>query len=568
MTARLRPVPLLFGAIALGTAHGLVPATLAAQRAPQGNAPFILVTAFRTPDHDKRLAVQAADAMRSRLSSVVSSRDLYVIPKQSIEVYLEGSGYAKDEPLNAIDARQLGQVLRADEVLMGTVARTDAGFRLGGSLALIRDMAIREPIPEGEGKDMTAAAADFTRKVQEVRKQLPHERNCTNALRDGKYDEAEAAARAGIVAYPPAIISRICLMFSLSQAQKSPEEVLAAASDVLTRDPRQPRALLIAMEQYRLKGDTAEMARTASELVAVEAGNVALVEQIVANLEAMRRADVALPILERALAETPEDPDLLRLQFRLLIASARWKEVIQKGELLAQVDTASVDQKYFERMAAAYQADSQPQKAAEVLARGVAKYPEDPMLAVTLGQLLQSIGQLPQSIEVLRGALRIEPKLPNARLLIARAFNDMQQPDSVFSMLREAAEAGDDKTQISGFAVTLANAAFRHANETKVRDDWKRVHGFAVFADSVEGNVNAKFFRALSAFFIGDALGNEASSAKSCPLAREAKEYFDEVQVYLPQGGSVSPETAGQILTGALPQWMAAIEQQIAAFCR
>jgi tetratricopeptide (TPR) repeat protein len=554
---------------------GLAPSAVQAQRgAPASDAPFILITAFRTPDGDKKLAVQAADAIRSRLSSVISSKELYVIPKANIETYLEGSGYEKDVPLNAIDAKQLGQVLRADEVLIGTASKTETGFRLSGQIALTRDMAIRDNLPAGEGKSMTEAAADFARKVQEVRKQMPHERACTNGLRDGKYDEAAAAAQKGIAAYPDAIISRICYMFALSQAKKSPDEVLAAANDVLARDPRQPRALGISMDQFLIKGDTTNMARVASELVAVEAGNARLVEQIVTNLEAMRRADVALPILEKALVETPEDPDLMRLQFRLLIASGKWKDVIAKGELLAQVDTAAADQKYFERMAAAYQVDSQPQKAAEVLARGVSKFPEDPNMRLTLGGLLQSIGQLPQSTEVLRGALKIEPKLPNARFLIAQNFITQSLPDSALAILREADAAGEDKAQVAGVALTMANKMLSPAQASQNIDEFRRIVVFAGFANTVNSTDNSKFLLGVGQFFVAQAssvAANKAFEAKdlptACALAKEGQAAANEAQILIPQGGRVDPNTAQQLL-GFMPQISGGLDQQVPAFCK
>jgi tetratricopeptide (TPR) repeat protein len=571
---RLSLTPLALGAATFGLALSAAPTTAHAQRTPAAGAPFMLVTAFRTADNDKVLAVKAADEMRSQLTARISSRDLWVIPKQQVEGYLEGSGYATDEPLSALDAKQLGQVLRADEILVGSVAKTPEGFSVSGAIALTRDMALRDAVEAGEGKTLAAAAADFTRKLQLVRKQLEHERKCNSALREGNSAAAEAAARAGIAAYPEAMISRVCLVFALSQAKKTPDEVLAAAKDVLDRDPRQPRALYVAMEQYLIKGDTNSMAQTASQLVAVEAGDARLVEQIVANLEAMRRADVALPILETALKETPEDPDLLRLQFRLLLASARWKDVIAKGEVLAVVDTASADVKYFERMAAAYQADSQPQKSAEVLARGVAKFPEDPNLPLTLGQVLQGLGQYPQAIEALNKALSIEPKLPNARLLIARAYNEMGMPDSVATVLRAAVANGEDKATTSGYAATLANGFLKATNEQKTLASARQIIPFAKLAEELDPtNINAKFILGVGYFFVAQFGATDlpdvakADRAAGCALAKETQDAATQAQIFIPQGGRVDPNTAGTLL-GVLPQISAYAEQQVGALCR
>ncbi len=574
MTRRLPLTPLALGAATFGFALGIAPATLSAQRTPAPGAPFILVTAFRTADNDKVLAVRAADEMRAQLRARISSRDLWVIPKQQVDGYLEGSGYATDEPLSTLDAKQLGQVLRADEILVGSVTKTADGFSVGGAIALTRDMALRDAIAPGEGKTLAAAAADFTRKLQVVRKQLEHERTCNSSLREGNSAAAEAAARAGIAAYPEAMIARVCLVFALSQAKKSPDVVLAATKDVLDRDPRHPRALYVAMEQYLILGDTNSMAQTASQLVAVEAGDARLVEQIVANLEAMRRADVALPILETALKETPEDPDLMRLQFRLLIASARWKEVIAKGEVLAVVDTASADQKFFERMAAAYQADSQPQKSAEVLARGAAKFPEDPSLPLTLGQVLQGLGQYPQSVDALNRSLAIEPKMPNARLLLARAYNEMAMPDSVVSVLRAAAENGEDKATTSGYATTLANGFLKTTNEQKTLVAAREIIPFAKLAEEIDPtNINAKFILGVGYFFIAQFAASDlpdvakSDRAAGCALAREAQAAATQAQIFIPQGGRVDPNTAGTLL-GVLPQISAYAEQQVGVLCR
>jgi len=54
---------------------------------PTPKTPYILVTAFHAPT--KELAVEASDELRSRLQSEHSARELYVIPKTSVEVKLK-----------------------------------------------------------------------------------------------------------------------------------------------------------------------------------------------------------------------------------------------------------------------------------------------------------------------------------------------------------------------------------------------------------------------------------------------------------------------------------------------
>src|SRR4051794_6164605 len=89
-------------------ALSLVGAPLFAQQAqpqrggaPNPETPYILVTTFHS--NDRQLGTQMADELRKRLIQEHSAKELYVVPKTSINNTLEASGYRPDSALSASD---------------------------------------------------------------------------------------------------------------------------------------------------------------------------------------------------------------------------------------------------------------------------------------------------------------------------------------------------------------------------------------------------------------------------------------------------------------------------------
>src|SRR5919201_3237168 len=129
-------------AVALTLGASIAPIALGAQSrtgvGPNPDTPRLLVAVFASAD--RASGVQAADAIRTRVSNAVPVKQLYVIPKQDITNYLESSGYKPDSSLGPTDLKELAKLLRADEVLGGTVTRTSTGFKIEPRLMLARDV--------------------------------------------------------------------------------------------------------------------------------------------------------------------------------------------------------------------------------------------------------------------------------------------------------------------------------------------------------------------------------------------------------------------------------------------
>src|SRR5205814_1999772 len=95
---------------------------------PNPDTPRLLVAVFAS--NDRTTGVSAADAIRTRVQTASNPKQLWVIPKNDITTYLESSGYKSDSSLGPTDLKELAKLLRADEVLAGSVTRTATGLRI------------------------------------------------------------------------------------------------------------------------------------------------------------------------------------------------------------------------------------------------------------------------------------------------------------------------------------------------------------------------------------------------------------------------------------------------------
>ena len=95
-----------------------------------------------------------------------------MIPKNDITNYLESSGYKSDSSLGPTDLKELAKLLRADEVLSGTVTRTATGVRIEPRLMLARDVALAQPLPVAEAGNSGDAARQIEKSLGEARKQV------------------------------------------------------------------------------------------------------------------------------------------------------------------------------------------------------------------------------------------------------------------------------------------------------------------------------------------------------------------------------------------------------------
>jgi len=565
--ARHRQALAVAGLLAGFAASGSLTALSAQSRSAPETGPRIMVGTLRSTD--RKLGTDVAEAIRTRIARDVPIKELWVVPKADVNNALEGSGFSTTEALTPNDARELARVLRADFYVEGSVAKEGNGVRLTPRLVLTRDNSLVQPLGVIEASNVNGAAAAVSKEVREALKQLPAERRCVDLFRQQKYAEAAAAARAGIAAYPKSTIARACIANAYNATKAPPDSIIAISKEILAIHPTNRTALGLVAPAYQAKGDTAASIDAYTTLVSTDPGNTRIVEPVVSAIAASGQAARAVPIINQAVAENPGDPRLLDLQFRLLRAAKDWKGAIRAGEEMVKTDTALADTAYFLRLADAYASDSQPQKAAETIARGVAKFPNNADLRVYHVQLLRSAGQNQQAEQTLRQLLATNPKAPGAYLQLAQIQGELNRPDSALVSLRAARQAGDSANLVGQAALVLGNKARTAAQSLQ---DYQTALRLLAFADSNLTNpqqkAQAQFVLGVTQLSIGQQQLKVAQETKSCSAVSAARSAFTEAQINLPKGGSFSPDAAKQAL-GALQQLMPYPDQFARSFkCR
>ena len=525
----------------------------------------ILVATFRSTD--RGLGVAGADAIRSRVAQEVPQKQLLVIRKEDINGTLAASGYAADSALSPSDMKELAKLMRADEILDGTVTKTpDGGVRVDARLMLARDVSLAQPLPSASAKNVADAARQISRDLKEARKQLVANKRCENSLRGEQWDQAITAAREGMTAYPQATLARLCLLSALRGKKAAPDEIIAAGNDVLKIDPNSRIALGLVYEAQKAKGDNEAAIATLMHMQKADPTNIQL-QQEVARALALLNPERALPVLQPLVEQNPGDVELMKLLWAIELRAQRYKKAVQTGEALARIDTSVVDSTWFTRMIAATMADSQPQRAAEFAGRQVQKYPQNANAHAVFAQTLRRAGQLQQAAEHYAQAVRLDPKVEPGYLALVVTQCELNQPDAAFASGSAAIRAGIDKATVGGALMGCAAPAMRTAQEQKTRASWQRAYDISNRIDQVAPSANSKFFVGVSSFQIGlDALQG-LNKSKSCAETELIETMWSASQIAMPQGATVDKNAAGQIL-GVIQQYSPNVAQAKKSLCK
>ncbi|MFL5582491.1 MAG: hypothetical protein ACJ8AO_19140 [Gemmatimonadaceae bacterium] len=586
--------------LALGLAAG---AALPRAGAAQKPVPEFTTQGFMVGDFESKppsVGRKLADRVRDRVEDAFKKRDLQVIGRREMEDQLILAGYEMQSQLARTQAAALAKRLRADEYVTGTVGLSHGKYRVEGYVVLTRDTRFRQPLAPVEDASLERAADKLVAELVALRAQMTPLRRCENFQREGKYAEAMAAALPGITAYPRSTLARACYLLGLAQGGTYADSMLAIANQILALDPTNAIGLQNAAIAYDAKKDRARAGDAWRRLLATDSGSVRLTAHVVNKLAGDGNAALAYPIVEKAVATFPTDTALARLHFLVLLATERWKPAIVAGERLAALDSsATADPRYFERLAAAYRADSQPVKALAVAVRGVAAHPADADLYALYAQLVRaesevvlprgaqqfatspkiqalyaqalrasgSANAVRQSLEATRRALELDPRLPRGFLQLAQLYMEAGVPDSALIALGTGVENGEDSVLVAKYALARGNALYKAAAETRQIADFQRAASFLALAERLAPTKEGRFLLGVTSFSLGQIAINDAVKTRDCAMSRLAESAFTEVEVALPTAGAVSPEAAKQMLD-YVSQARPALANQLATFCQ
>ena len=542
-------------------------------RVPDPNAKRVMVTVFKSTVggvKDKNLGVLGADALRSRISNEFPYKQVYVLPKAEINTYLEASGFPTTEALAAHDARALATVVRADEYLTGNVVQTPAGFKMEANLVLARDGSLVQPLGTYEAPKMDGVAQMVSRELKEARKQLDFEQKCVNSARDKKFDAALAFAKEGVVVYPKATLARIC-QANVMVEQKAPnEQLLAISREIVAIDPRSRPGLSIMANAFRQleMPDSAVVALT--RLLSTDPTNPRLQKDVVEALASIANPRVARPIIDSAVAINPGEPDLLRLRWLILLAVKDYKEAYAQGEDLVKLDTSFADTTYFLKTAAAHQADSQFQKAAEAAAKGLQKFPNQPSLTYMQIASLTQAGQNQQALDALDKADASKISVENGGFIRITILTALNRTEEVLPAAKSLVAAGDTSTTLRQMIIKIGDDKRKSAQKNSSAAEYEEALNIFAYVDSVsKGPIKAQAGFLMGATYVtyGQLKLNLAIQEKTCQPAKDAKNYFAEAQINLPKGGATAVDAMRQLM-GAVMQLDPEADKVIKAYCK
>lgn len=253
---------------------------------------------------------------------------------------------------------------------------------------------------------------------------------------------------------------------------------------------------------------------------------------------------------------------------RLVYLNAKdYQGAIDVGNEMVRVDTAAATADYYKRLAAAYTALNQPQKASEASNLGAKKFPNDPTLSIIVANSLYKSGQLQQALDAAKKALAANPKNPQAYFLLATIQGALNQYDDVINTLNQAKANGADPAGLSQIALQQGSNAYKAGQGSKDRADFQRAIKFLQLSDQLQSSADAKFLLGASAFSLGQSATIDANEKRSCELARMARDAFNLASINLPAGGQKYPTEAAQLMT-AIPQFTPAVDNEIKRFCK
>ena len=551
-----------------------VPAVASAQRqlAPGPDTKKVLVTTFRG---DVAGGVRLADEVRNRVSSDFSIRTLMPTSKKDINNTLEQSGYRPDSALSPNDIKELAKLVRADEVIDGTVTKTASGYRVNARLFVSRDAALSQPLLSTESSNLGDVAKQIVKEYDAARKQLVANQECENAIRDRKPDLAVAAARKAITAYPKATISRLCLA-SAYQSWKTTadstkpwaDSVISVTREVIALDPRSKIAFTLAYDAYKAKNDTANSLQALVGMMNSDPTNTTLRESVIVELVQSGQAGIAVPTAKQLATDNPGDPQYARTYWLVLRAARNFKESVPAGVAYVSLDSAASDSTYFFRQINDLASDSAYARAAEFASAGAAKFPRSATLLVLKAQNERKAGQLPAAKASLERALQVDPKVNGANLLLAQIASDLNDPAAAITAVKaDVANDPTNKERDAGFLLGLGQTAYKAGVASKKPEDFQTAVSLLKASDEIHPSPSAAFLTAVSGFSLVQFYGTQLQSTKTCADAKAGQDALLLVSTYMPRGGSINADAAKQIL-GAMPQYQAFFDGSAKKYCK
>ncbi len=552
---------------------------------------------------DMKLGRKAADAVRSRVGRFLDKKEVEVIDAGDVAYRMERAGYNPDTTYELREIRSMGKYFRADEFVMASVSNGPAGPRLSGSLMLLRDERLKQPLPEVSAPKLDSAAVLFARSVAAARAQLAPERRCENALRDGSGLRAVEAAREGIALVPHGAIVRTCLVWALRQNGAPASEILAESEALLAIDSVNPHALegaAAALDSLRRRDQAATYWL---RLAATDTADLDLAARVGYALLDGGNAARAEPYLVALSDAHPDDIRFVLQKWRAAFENKHWPLAISAGEtLLAQDSVSRRDSLFYYRLGLAYHSANRPFSAIEtlshgvsafpkdasmywlytqyilaeadsVLPRGLALFPQNSALLALNARELRSKGKVAEALAATKQAVALDSSLARGQghLQIAQFEIELGRPDSALAALHAGLASGEDSSTVAMFAAAKGNTLYQAAaSGSKTTTDFANALHMLAFSDSVQTSGQSRFLMGAAALAVAQTALQQTvkltDKVESCRLVRLATDVLPVARTGLHSDDSTFAQMAKPYLENLDPM-DAYAQQQLKIVC-
>ena len=552
--------------ITVGLAALIAANVAGAQQRGAARVPNFLAVSFKSPGEGK-LGVDVGEAVRQRMLRFFPMppiRTLRVISRADINNTLTISGFPADSVISQIDLGILSKQIGAEETMDGSVKRTAQGVEARARFYFNSNMGAPEVLPAVVGK----TAEDVGKKIAELyvqaRKELPAYERCKNALIQGNADEAIAAARESMEAFPQGVLPRACLLTAYGdQYKKFPvDSIIRLGNEIVSIDPENPIAIAELVNAYVQKKDTANILKYIAQLDSINPADVEQGKSLIRIASNLGSPDVALRIANRLLEQTPGEPSVLEEKWFVLQKANLWKQVIVAGEEMVKFDSSKADTLYFRRQVGAAIQDSQPQLALQFLARAVKAFPKNVFFLQAYSSKLKEQGQVLEALEVAKRVVDADARAPQAYATVVSLYTQVGQTDSAIAVAKRALVGADQPTkdQIGTGLLGLIRPAMdsAQADTTSPADvrkaKWTQVLKLSASVDSIAPTQYTAFYMSVAAYYVAQhGLANFTDVARTnrqqaCVMLKEASDNLLVVDLNMSRGGRVDANTASALL--------------------
>lgn len=403
-------------ALVLG-AGSVSAAPLGAQRRPATE--FVrqtLVIAPFTGAGDSRSANRVANEVWDALRATSDRREFSVVRADSIGRMLRGLGFPLPERASETEQLLVARAARGDELLVATLRESGDTLELRGSLILVRDPRVREPLPVVRTVGPAAAGRALAQHIALARSQSDYVRRCENYARLGDAINAIREGEGALRNHPRGLLARNCLVRVLSTISVPRDSVIAVADFIIARDSASIVAHTLRAFALTAAGRGAAAVIAWQRVVSLKPDSLDLGVEAVENLFRLSRPREALAAVEAVSAFHATELRLRRQRFRALHTVARWDEAAALGDSLEVIDAQfASDPIYIVRYVESLKMRGDTLRALSKSARSVAEHPADGRLYVQYVELLSGEHRVALS----RGLAKF-PSLAALRVLAAQ----------------------------------------------------------------------------------------------------------------------------------------------------